>query len=459
MSVGFENALTLYRGAMLRVNKKALVWVLVCMFFWGNHFVFQLLPAFSATKESTLFVQYGAAFANFLSKLAVYLAWPLLLGFVVQMVINRTFYVQLHQSYADYKKDPSFENLNLTVLSLVHSKFRPRSFSAFIRVLLFAVFTLPILVYLFRVFLTEGAISIGTYVLAFFRMPDYMIANLYKNSPSVSVFVALAFIFILVLVLKLYAPQRNLFLKFTPNGGDIFRKAWHSLYLYFSLRLYRKGDGSVLSWIPSASIFTYRVLSAVLVFILFFCAVKAKLNGMITVVSFVFFLVFLPSLYYVQEIKRFVSRLASTFFSLDEHKFINELYVTKGEPVWPLNKEFSDDWKGRKSKSVVDTSPTERGTISVLFGHAMTVFFEFSFLVLVLFLVGLIVVSDKSALYAAFTGLDFAQLVKVVYANASWYWKTVVASYIGWRFLVRIGKFKLGFFDLLDTLMPVAKSD
>lgn len=457
MSDSFDNAMQLYRDAMLRVNKKALAWVLVCMFFWANHFMFQLLPAFTAAKESSLFVQYSAALLNSLNKLAVYLAWPILLGFLVQMVINRAFYIQLQQSYAAFRKDNCLDSHNFTVLTLAHSKFYPSSFSAFIRVLLFSVIMLPIIVFLFIIFLGESKSSINGYFLAFLRMPDVMITHLYLSSASVSIYIAVVFILVLTIVLKLYAPPR-LTWRFSPNGGGIFRKTWHSLYLFFSLSLYKKVAGNALSWIPSFSVLEYRVLSAILLCFVFFCAVKTKIDGMITISSFVFFLVFLPTLYYAQQIMRFVSGLVSMFFTIDEKKFTNELYVKKGESVWPLNPQFSDAWKG-KSKSVVNQPFKERGAITVLLNHTMTAFIEFLFLVLVLFLVGLIVVTDKSALYAAFKGLDFAQLVKVVYANASWYWRTIVASYIGWRFLVRIGKFKLGFFDLLDTLMPSAKSD
>ncbi|RUO43979.1 hypothetical protein CWE15_02005 [Aliidiomarina taiwanensis] len=56
---------------------------------------------------------------------------------------------------------------------------------------------------------------------------------------------------------------------------------------------------------------------------------------------------------------------------------------------------------------------------------------------------------------ALVTSFQWAQVVTVIYVNANLLWKSALAAYLGWRCLVRIGRFKFGLFDIIGKFITV----
>lgn len=79
---------------------------------------------------------------------------------------------------------------------------------------------------------------------------------------------------------------------------------------------------------------------------------------------------------------------------------------------------------------------------------------ETLFFVVVLTTAGLIMFSFHEAFVQLIFSFDIVTMLQVVYANSSWTWKAILGGYLGWRALVRIGRFKFGLFDILGGWIP-----
>lgn len=79
---------------------------------------------------------------------------------------------------------------------------------------------------------------------------------------------------------------------------------------------------------------------------------------------------------------------------------------------------------------------------------------ESVFFIVVLSIAGLIMFSFHEAFVRLVLSFDILTMIQVIYANSSWTWKAILGGYLGWRALVRIGRFRIGLFDLLGNWLP-----
>lgn len=74
---------------------------------------------------------------------------------------------------------------------------------------------------------------------------------------------------------------------------------------------------------------------------------------------------------------------------------------------------------------------------------------------LVLALSGAVMFDFNPNFIALVTSFSFVQVLSVIYINSTFVWKSILAAYLGWRCLVRIGRFKFGLFDILGKFITV----
>lgn len=94
-------------------------------------------------------------------------------------------------------------------------------------------------------------------------------------------------------------------------------------------------------------------------------------------------------------------------------------------------------------------------TLSTFPKFAFILVVELLLFCMVLALSGAVMFDFNPSFIALVKSFNFVQVIAVIYANASFIWKSLLTGYLGWRCLVRIGRFKFGLFDILGKFITV----
>lgn len=139
----------------------------------------------------------------------------------------------------------------------------------------------------------------------------------------------------------------------------------------------------------------------------------------------------------------------------DDRPVARSRYYSAAE--WQASNAFTEEWQENIETVAVAprVKPKATGLSHTLskFGSVSSILFalvvESLMFVGVLSIAGLIMFNFNAQFVALIFSFDLIKLVEVIYVNSGLFWKVVLGSYLGWRSLIRIGRFKFGLFDVL----------